>query len=101
CCSANQHAWFSETAFMMPSRPRLPLTGHALIDVALLGTLFSGTAAAIKWPVTDEQRDTANQVAQAGVPLAELAPNAPDSYTIKRGDTLWDISKLFLRSPWR
>jgi LysM repeat protein len=35
------------------------------------------------------------------VPLSELAPDAPDSHTVKRGDTLWDISKLFLKSPWR
>ncbi len=54
-----------------------------------------------RWPVTPEQRGTAQQVAQAGVPLSELAPNAPDSHTVKRGDTLWDISKLFLKSPWR
>src|SRR5206468_10046430 len=52
-------------------------------------------------PVTEQQRTTANQVASAGVPLSELAPDAPDSYTVKRGDTLWDISKLFLKSPWR
>src|SRR5438105_13666460 len=41
------------------------------------------------------------KVAEAGVPLSELAPNAPDSYTIKRGDTLWAISGIFLKSPWR
>jgi hypothetical protein len=60
-----------------------------------------GQAPAADWPVTTEQRDTANQVAQAGIPLSELSPNAPDSHTVVRGDTLWDISKLFLRSPWR
>ena len=62
---------------------------------------LSGQVLAVNYPVTTEQRDTASQVAQAGVPLSELAPNAPDSHTVVRGDTLWDISKLFLRSPWR
>lgn len=52
-------------------------------------------------PISPEQNATAQKVAQAGVPLSELAPNAPDTYTIKPGDTLWAISKLFLRSPWR
>ena len=47
-------------------------------------------------PVTPEWRDTAQRVAQAGVPLADLAPNAPDSHTVQRGDTLWDISSMFL-----
>jgi hypothetical protein len=53
------------------------------------------------YPITPAQRDTARQVATQGVPLADLAPEAPDRYTVKPGDTLWDISKLFLRSPWR
>ena len=52
-------------------------------------------------PVSQEQKATAVQVAQTGVPLADLAPNAPDGYTVKRGDTLWVISRMFLKSPWR
>jgi LysM repeat protein len=55
----------------------------------------------IAQPVSPAQRSTAQQVAQAGVPLSELAPNAPDSYSVKQGDTLWGISRLFLTSPWR
>jgi len=68
---------------------------------ALLTGAMASTALAVQWPVTEQQRATANQVASAGVPLSELAPDAPDSYTVKRGDTLWDISKVFLKSPWR
>jgi len=59
------------------------------------------TAAEPNYPITSKQRSTAQQVAQSGVALSELAANAPDQYTVKRGDTLWDISKLFLKSPWR
>ena len=63
--------------------------------------LFAGNASAADFPITEQQRNTATKVAQDGVALSELSPNAPDSYTVKRGDTLWDISKLFLKSPWR
>jgi len=81
------------------------IRSHAsrLRNVAIASSLLLslGSAMAVHYPVTPQQRGTAQQVAQAGVPLSELAPNAPDSHTVVRGDTLWDISKLFLRSPWR
>ena len=67
---------------------------------AVLG-LAATQANATNFPITPSQRGTAQQVAAAGIPLSELAPNAPDSHVVKRGDTLWDISKLFLKSPWR
>ena len=69
--------------------------------VALAGLALAPRAQAQNYPVTPEQKARANEVAQKGVPLSELAANAPDQYTIKSGDTLWAISKLFLKSPWR
>src|SRR5690606_10946352 len=30
----------------------------------------------------------------------ELAPRAPERYVVKKGDTLWDISTMFLQDPW-
>jgi hypothetical protein len=70
----------------------------ATVGVAL------ASASAASWAqfvTTPAQKATAQKVAQAGIPLNELSPNAPDNYTVKSGDTLWAISRLFLKSPWR
>ena len=82
------------------SRFRLAL-GMASVGATLFTACFSSTALAADLPITAQQRGTAQTVAQSGIPISELAPNAPDSHTVKPRDTLWDISKLFLKSPWR
>ena len=69
------------------------------IAAALLAT--SASLQAQNFPITAGQKATASQVAQTGVPLADLVPNAPDEYAVKRGDTLWAISGVFLKAPWR
>ena len=98
----------------MPQGPYMPLKNRPTANfsfpqglrplacaTALLAATLATSVGAQKFPITEGQRATATQVAQAGVPISELAPNAPDSYTVKRGDTLWAISRIFLKSPWR
>jgi hypothetical protein len=86
------------------------LTPRLLAPWALSLTCLAAVATSLAWSppaqandrvVTNVQRSTAQQVASNGVPLSELAANAPDTYTVKGGDTLWDVSKIFLKSPWR
>ncbi len=78
--------------------PSARLAGWAALVVVLAGTAQAQTS---RLPITPEWRETAQRVAQAGVALSDLAPNAPDSHTVQPGDTLWGISSLFLKSAWR
>ena len=81
----------------------LSATTTLLASALFVAFPLSAALAATANPLTVSpvQQKTATQVANDGVALSELAPNAPDSHTVKRGDTLWAISKIFLKSPWR
>ena len=87
---------------MKTTRLNAGLRSNILATLGALALLGSATVAnAQNYPVTPAQRATAQQAAQTGIPLSELTPNAPDEYTVKSGDTLWAISRLYLKSPWR
>ena len=51
---------------------------------------------------TAQQRDSRLELAAVGQqpPAPTLNPRHPDTYVVRQGDTLWDISKRFLNNPY-
>ncbi len=56
------------------------------------------SAPARSQPAPPPVRQAASGGSGTRIPLAE---DAPDTYVVVRGDTLWDISETFLAEPWR
>jgi len=68
------------------------------VSLVLSGASLALCSAAGSSPATGIA--LAAQAAPAATGQAELNPSHPDRYVVKRGDTLWDISAMFLRDPW-
>lgn len=77
------------------------LTLQSCVSAVLLASAAGAWAQTTPYPITSEQRTLAHQVAMRGVPVSEIKANAPATYTVKKGDTLWAIAGLYLNKPWR
>lgn len=78
-----------------------PFFQGSLLMMVMATAALSGPGIAANRTVTPTQHAEAARAAQQGIPVADLAPDAPQQYTVRRGDTLWDISARYLRQPWR
>ncbi len=112
---------FSRFALVVVLAPSLAVAqgAAALRDARGTGDVLR-TRAAVEIGAADAQLDQARDdvaPADASTPTSPAAPraavdldapapdaatpgSAPETYTVQRGDTLWDLSAKFLDSPW-
>jgi hypothetical protein len=68
---------------------------HRCLRVLGLGTAVAALGIALEISAPALAQDASGT--SMSVPIAS---DAPDEYVVKKGDTLWDISAVFLRDPW-
>jgi hypothetical protein len=70
---------------------------HRWMRALLLAAAVAGTG--ISLGVTLPATATAQEAAGRSMSVP-IAANAPERYVVKKGDTLWDISAMYLKDPW-
>ncbi len=73
-----------------------------MVSAALMAAAGVSHAQHSRHVTTNTQKAQAQAVADSqGIPESDLLKTAPERYTVKKHDTLWGISKLYLKSPWQ
>lgn len=79
-------------------RPSAPAAAPVTPNDSVQGTVVGDERTSLE--AAADSAGTAQTTAGTAAPRIALAPNAPDTYVVKRGDTLWGIARTFLRDPW-
>ncbi|MDT8282592.1 MAG: LysM peptidoglycan-binding domain-containing protein, partial [Gammaproteobacteria bacterium] len=80
---------------------------HIIVPLFLLSGLLpfiAGCSSSETRPVTTAETSPPvtriTEKTEAPVKQIRIKAEHPRQYTVKKGDTLWDISSLFLQDPW-